>query len=157
MLKIRLKRTGAEPSKVAESLRGVGQRVRDYSPAMPRLLVLMSDGAVRRIREGRVDGPPLSKQTRAIRHRLGYGNKPDLVRSGELLDALRPLESGAASGAFGATLSWPVGVLHDGGTVRGRGGRVIHLPERRFLDPEPQTVKEGATVLDDHIRDRGRS
>ncbi len=151
MLRFRLQSTGADARSVAAELRRVRLRLKDVSPVAPKLLHLLADAAVRRIREGRVGGPALSPLTQTIRQRRGYGGQPAFVRTGELLDSIGPQDSRRDGGSFGPSVDWDALTLHDGGEAVDRYGRRHRLPARRFLEPEPVDIEDGAELLDGHV------
>ncbi len=157
MFRIRLIAKGVDPRAVASDLRAFRARLSDVSPVAPRLLRLLADAAVRRIREGRVGGPPLSPITRAIRQRRGYGGLPDFVRTGELLDSIAPRETTEQGGSFGPDVEWDALALHDGGQVVDRQGRRHTLPARPFLEPDPVDIDDGAEMLGDFVLGEGGS
>ena len=149
MVRLRISTLGLD--EVVRDLDAIAARLRE--PLTPLLELAAQDWASalqQNISEGNLDLPDYHPATLAIREYYGHDGKEKLIRGGDLLHSIAPLEFTPDSFTVGTEVEFAK-VLQEGGTVTDRRGRPHEVPPWPFIVATDEMVDDLATMVGDYF------
>ena len=149
MVRVSLKVQGA--GELRQALEQLDARIN--APALPLMQTLSQDWASKfqsKILEGRLDLPEHNPVTIKIRAFYGHDGKQKLVRAGDLVHSIEPLEVTDSGFEVGTEIEYAA-VLFHGGTVVEKSGRTHQVPPFPFIELDDELLADTDELIAEYF------